>query len=312
MFWLRNKKINFWYALITKGLKMNIVNKTIIIRLIFSDDSEPLDKFVSDYTSSVIGQAIKLAISDGLSESMIMDVIEDVTANNSETPRKGPKVTPLDPLRTPRRRPDQLAMGFNYHSDIVVKESPKTLHGEIIPIDLSKQPREKPEQIAVGFNYHSDVIVKNSPKVLNGDSQEDSSPMTQRRRARDQLAVGFSYHAKLLAKDVVDHNENYTKTENKNDNHATENGVDDVTPEKTNMEVETVIPKSGKKSLSDTYAVGFSYNSDLMVKEGLDINGHVETEEVDSQGNVKENENINGEVVSCDMVGETRVAGSVW
>ena len=277
--------------------------------LSFSDESEPLDKFVSDYTNSVIEQAIKMAISDGLSESAIMDVIEDVTAsNNSNTPRKGSKVNHLDTSRTPRRRPDQLAMGFNYHSDVVVKESPKTLHGEIIPIDMAKQPREKPDQLAVGFSYHSDVIVKESPKVVKGDTVQESSPLTPRRRARDQLAVGFSYHAKLLAKDLaVDYNENYTKTENRN-----QNDENNVTPEKTN--VETVIPKSGKKSVSDMFAVGFSYNSDLVLKESLEeLNANSDMEVKETHKEETENEDKDVHVAEpCDMIGETRVAGSVW
>lgn len=279
--------------------------------------ADSLDKFVSDYTNTVIDQAIKIAISDGLSESAIMEVIDDVTlANISPTPRKGAKVTPLDPLRTPRRRPDQLAMGFNYHSNIVVKESPKTLHGEIIPIDLSKQPREKPEQFAIGFNYHSDVIVKESPKPLNGEILSEVSPATPKRRARDQLALGFNYHSQLLAKDVVvDHNENVTKTENKNQVKVKENSVTNSqqTPEKDN--IETIMPKSAKKSFSDTFAVGFSYNSDLMMKESMDqVNGNLDSGIMEVEEKVMENEEINGNdiIEISDMVGEVKLAGSMW
>ena len=307
----------------------------------FSDKTdkseESLDKFVSDYTSNVIDQAIKIAIGDGLSESTIMEVIEDVTtANLSDTYRKG-KLTPLDPSRAPRSRPDQLAMGFNYHADVVVKESPKTLHGEIIPIDLSKQLREKPEQIAIGFGYHSDVIVKESPRAPTGEIIIESSPSTPRRRARDQLAMGFSYHSKLLAKDVVvDHNENIAKAENmnlENDTcgNAKDESVENITPEKSN-EVEAIVPKSAKKSISDTFAVGFSYNSDMMMKESLDqVNGNGDAQDTESE-NVEKNKEtaektglneINGEVVEngdlngnmaelVDMAGEMKLAGSVW
>lgn len=256
-----------------------------------------------------------MAIGEGLSESTIMEVIEDVTTCNiADTPRKG-KLTPLDPSRVPRPKPDQLAMGFNFHSDVVVKESPKTLHGEIIPIDLSKQPRERPEQIAVGFNYHSDVIVKESPRAPNGEILIEPNPTTPRRRARDQLAVGFSYHSKLLAKEVVaDHNENIAEAENKND--VKDETVDNLTPEKDN-EVEPSVPNSCKKSFSDTFAVGFSYNSDLMMKEGIDLvnDDDAKTQETEVEGEmIVENGEAteDGVAVISEMIGEMRVAGSVW
>lgn len=282
-----------------------------------ASSADSLDKFVSDYTNTVIDQAIKIAISDGLSESAIMEVIDDVTsANVSPIPRKMTKVTPLDPSRTPRRRPDQLAMGFNYHSDIVVKESPKTLHGEIIPIDMSKQPREKPEQFAIGFNYHSDVIVKESPKAANGEILSEVSPATPKRRARDQLALGFNYHSQLLAKDVVvDHNENVTKTENKNQVQVNENSVTDTSISPVKDNVETMMPKSAKKSVSDTFAVGFSYNSDLMMKESMDqVNGNLDSGVMEVEEKVVENGEINDNdiVEISDMVGEVKLAGSMW
>lgn len=294
---------------------------------------ESLDKFVSDYTSSVIDQAIKIAISDGLSESAIMEVIEDVTGSNlANTPKKGNgnvcdtpkmgKLTPLDLSRTPRQRPDQLAIGFNYHADVVVKESPKTVHGEIIPIDLSRRPRERPEQIAVGFSYHSDMIVKESPRDPSGEILTESSPATPRRRARDQLAMGFSYHSKLLAKDVVvDHNENLTKAENENQDSRKEETQNNVTPEKA-TDVERIVPKSGKKSISDTFAVGFSYNSDLIVKESMDqANGNVDAQDAEEESKiveknneeVMENGDLNGNIAElADMAGELKLAGSVW
>ena len=271
-----------------------------------------------------------------------MEVIEDVTAGNLNTQRKGAsnasdtpskgKLTPLDPSRVPRCRSDQLAMGFNYHADVVVKESPKTLHGEIIPIDLSKQPREKPEQIAIGFNYHSDVIIKESPRAPTGEVIVEPSPTTPRRRARDQLAMGFSYHSKLLAKDVVvDHNENISKTENMNqekgiNDSAKDEILNNLTPEKS-TDIETVVPKSAKKSISDTFAVGFSYNSDLMMKESLDqVNGNGDAQDAESEvveksgkivekteSEIVENGDLNGSMAELvDMAGEMKLAGSLW
>ena len=262
-----------------------------------------------------------------------MEVIEDVTGSNlantpkkgngnvCDTPKKG-KLTPLDLSRTPRQRPDQLAIGFNYHADVVVKESPKTVHGEIIPIDLSRPPRERPEQIAVGFSYHSDMIVKESPRDPSGEILTESSPATPRRRARDQLAMGFSYHSKLLAKDVVvDHNENLTKAENENQDSRKEETRNNVTPEKA-TDVERIVPKSGKKSISDTFAVGFSYNSDLIVKESMDqANGNVDAQDAEEESKiveknneeVMENGDLNGNIAElADMAGELKLAGSVW
>ncbi|XP_045196920.2 uncharacterized protein LOC123551790 [Mercenaria mercenaria] len=242
-----------------------------------------VDELVTDYTEQVIQEAMKMAISDGLSESAIMEVIDDVTSGGKiSTPRKHGKQAKLDVSRTPRCRPEQLALGFNYHSDLVVQQSPKTVRGEIIPLDTLPQPRERPEQLAVSFNYLAEQLIKESPKTETGEVLIPGVITTPRRLARDQLAIGFNYHSDLIAKDSPskgNQNENIEVSEDKNaknkknNSHTLMNGIHNGCSEELGVNSKV---KSAKRSISDTFAVGFSYNSDQIIKESLDeINGNL-------------------------------------
>ncbi|XP_060567470.1 uncharacterized protein LOC132726209 isoform X2 [Ruditapes philippinarum] len=273
-----------------------------------------VDDFVTDYTDEIIQQAMKMALGDGLSESAIMEVIEEVTSvDQISTPFKRNKQTKLDVNRTPRRRPDQLALGFNYHSDLVVQQSPKTVRGEIIPLDTLQKPRERPEQLAVSFNYLAEQLVKDSPKTETGEVIIEGVVTTPRRLARDQLAVGFNYHSDQIAKLSSPKEENMDSNEEldidyinqKNDTLTLMNG--DI---KGHDEV-----KSAKRSISDTIAVGFSYNSDQILKESLDkINGNLPNDNVVSSliedVVIGEGRNIVEVVDDIPVVGLP--AGSVW
>lgn len=269
-----------------------------------------------------------MAISDGLSESAILEVIEDVTsADRMNTPYKRMKPARVDLNRTPRSRPEQLALGFNYHSDLVVKQSPKTVKGEIIPLDSLPQPRERPEQLAVGFSYLAEQLVKESPKSETGEVIIPGVVSTPRRLARDQLAIGFNYHSDLIARDSPKE----TPTENghmTNDLHAMNKKNDMVTLMSDNhngcnenylntCEVGHKV-KSAKRSISDTFAVGFSYNSDQVNLKSLDeLNGNASNgdsvsclveEAVISEG--RNDVEVSNEINEIPVSGLP--AGSVW
>lgn len=275
---------------------------------------------------------MKMAISDGLSESAILEVIDDVTSSNdskSFTPHKRCQPVKVDLARTPRQRPDQLAVGFNYHSDVVIKESPKTVNGQIIPLESLKPPKERTEQLAVGFSYQAEQLVKDSPKTEAGEVLIPGviTTGTPRRRARDQLAVGFNYHSEIIAKEqsfrCADEHEGATEGDSKNRN-VKYTGVDQMNEMNTNCqslaadcgERICLNTKSGKKLFKDTIAVGFSYNSDQMVKESLsEINGNLADEELVSEliedASLGEGRNL----VEAEMEEnspENLPAGSVW
>lgn len=215
----------------------------------------------------MIQAAMRMAISDGLSESVIMEVIDDVTkldTSKSDTPRRRAQLAKVDMNRAPRNRPDQLAIGFNYHSDIVVKESPKTVNGQIIPLETLPEPKPRVEQLAVGFNYLAQELVKNSPRNETGEPIIPGVITTPRRRTRDQLAIGFSYHAEEIAKENPCIDDNEECGENKEnlpeENRSTSPDLYVAKDTKQN---------SGKRLFSDTVAVGFSYNSDFIMEQGL-------------------------------------------
>ncbi|KAL4232693.1 hypothetical protein ACF0H5_007381 [Mactra antiquata] len=173
------------------------------------------------------------ATGDGNNDSML------------DTPSKRCKIAKLDVSRTPRSRPDQLAIGFNYHSDLVVKESPKTTNGEIIvDLDGETKPVLKSEngeiltpggtvhsplrqvcnQLAFGFNYHSDVVAKESPRMHKDGSRKKVN--------KEKKGVNLN-----------DRYENKENVVSKSDN--------------------TLLPSS-KLSECDNLAFGFSYNSDQL------------------------------------------------
>jgi DNA-directed RNA polymerase beta' subunit len=206
-----------------------------------------------------------------------------------------------------------LALGFNYHSDLVVQQSPKTVRGEIIPLDTLQKPRERPEQLAVSFNYLAEQLVKDSPKTETGEVIIEGVVTTPRRLARDQLAVGFNYHSDQIAKLSSPKEENMDSNEEldidsinqKNDTLTLMNG--DI---KDHDNV-----KSAKRSISDTIAVGFSYNSDQILKESLDkINGNLPNDNVVASliedVVIGEGRNIVEVVDDIPVVGLP--AGSVW
>lgn len=272
-----------------------------------------VDDFVTDYTEEIIQQAMKMALGDGLSESAIMEVIEEVTSvDQVSTPRKNGKLTRLDVNRTPRQRPEQLALGFNYHSDLVVQQSPKTVRGEIIPLDTLQKPRERPEQLAVSFNYLAEQLVKDSPKTETGEVVIAGVITTPRRLARDNLAVGFNYHSDQIAK------LSSPKDEKENEKALDVNAINQKNDTRTLLKQnfkENNDTKSTKRSISDTFAVGFSYNSDQIKKEALDeINGNLPNDNIVSSliedAVIGEGRNI-VEVID-DIPASGLPAGSVW
>lgn len=294
-----------------------------------------VDTCVTDYTDQVIQQAMKMAISDGLSESAIMEVIDDVTTTSTsnvtprkrDTPRKRGKLVMVDVSRMRRSRPEQLAVGFNYHSNLVIKHSPKTVKGGIIPLDTRPEPRERPEQIALGFNYHAEQLIKESPITETGKILIPGVVASPRRLARDQLAVGFGYHSDLLAKaspnkiqnenavlEKASPNKNQNdnaKLPTKNESRVLMNGCDKENANKNEIDVK----KSAKRSISDTFAVGFSYNSNQIIKESLDeINGNLPEDNAVSSL-IEDAVNEEGRN-TCDVTDDVPVivlpAGSVW
>ena len=180
-----------------------------------------VDEFATEYTNGIIHEAVRIAatetcdtdkvirdairgaMDEGLSESIIMEVIDDVakSGNVSETPSKRGKVNKVDINRTPRKRPEELAIGFNYLAEELVKHSPKTVDGGIICLDTLPPSKERPEQLAFGFNYHADKLVKESPRSPRGEIIIPGVVMGSARKARDQLAMGFNYHANVIVKE---------------------------------------------------------------------------------------------------------------
>lgn len=192
---------------------------------------------------------------------------------SSVSPSKRCKLTKVDVTRTPRSRPEQLALGFNFHSDLVIKQSPKTVKGEIIPLDTLPAPKERREQLAVGFNYHAEQLVRDSPKTETGEVIIPGIVKSPIRRTRDQLAVGFNYHSEIIAKESPNLCEENSK-ERKNLNAKKKNAVNlndrfDDENDKVKIEVEKVVKYSNKITERDTVAFGFSYNSDQFLKMPL-------------------------------------------
>ena len=283
-----------------------------------------------------------MAISEGLSESVIMEVIDDVTA--SGTPKSTPRKSRLQPAvvdltRTPRARPDQLAVGFNYLSDVVIKESPKTVGGEIIVLDSLPRPRDRPEQLALGFNFHADQLVKASPRSETGEVMIPGVVLTPQRRTRDQLAVGFNYHSDCMVMDGTGDKENQpaVKPASKTRRQLTDNVLGEKTDNKPGVcnkgldsrddKDQIRSPsKKGRRSLQDTVAIGFSYNSDVILKQSLSempgtgmsehVTGLMEDAAMDEGRNMAEvavGDPCGG--MAGDNIGplsERRPAGSVW
>ena len=262
---------------------------------------------------------MKLAISDGLSESAIMEVIDDVTCLNTskcDTPRKRRQPIKVDLSRTPRRRPEQLAVGFNYHSDVVVKESPRTVNGQIIPLDTLPTPKERTEQLAMGFGYLADQLVKDSPKTETGEVLIPGVVKTPKRRARDQLAIGFNYHAETMAKE-----NSFVEIPCGKENVVIGNvELDEVKSGPVSSQIADYESnlKSGKKLFSDTIAVGFSYNSNVYLENSLnEIDKNIKHEdfvtdliEDASLGEGRNLVEVESENTNVPQVGLP--AGSVW
>ncbi|XP_052811859.1 uncharacterized protein LOC128239307 [Mya arenaria] len=297
--------------------------------------SQPVADSLDTFTEQVIQQAMQMAISEGLSESLIMEVIDDVTAqtNSTATPLK-PRFQPtkVDLSRTPRSRPDQLAIGFNYHSDVVVKESPRTVGGQIIVLDNLRQPREQQEQLAIGFSFHADQLVKDSPRTEKGEVLIPGVVTTPRRKTRDQLAVGFGYHSNLIAKDtdVVEADKENNGIENnmsasKNKAFEKQAGKSDesdmVMKEHNQSCIEEQKVKS-KKLFQDTFAIGFSHGSSQILKQSLDgnidsefVTGLIEDAVKDEGRNMSEmatEETVPIETDGSAIVPTGLPAGSVW
>ncbi|KAH3725753.1 uncharacterized protein LOC127854247 isoform X2 [Dreissena polymorpha] len=231
-------------------------------------------QLVDDYTEQVIQKAMTMAINDGLSQSAIMEVIEDVTSITKVTPRKQTQPTTVDLTQTPRSRFNQLAIGFNYHSEVVAKESRKTPFGEIYqPVQASKSPED---HLAVGFSFHANQLLKDARRTECGEVIIPGVIVTPGKRTRDQLAVGFSYHANELAKDIsVDAGKNEAEENEK----SSKEDVPLIETLEKDLHVDIEDIKKGRKLFQDTYAIGFSYHSDLAInKQLVEINGNMDSE----------------------------------
>jgi hypothetical protein len=136
-------------------------------------------------------------------------------------------------------------MGFSFLAEQLVKDAPKTETGEVIIPGVITSPRRLPrDQLALGFSYHSDLIAKESPSdnIINGNANPDEIHET------NTLTNGIG--------------------------HGDESDSTNINASEVDKSDESLM-KSSRRCISDMFAVGFSYNSEQIMKQSLDnaVNG---------------------------------------
>ncbi|KAK3577474.1 hypothetical protein CHS0354_032325 [Potamilus streckersoni] len=181
---------------------------------------------------------------------------------------------------TSRKRGEELAIGFNYHSDVLAKESSPLKveatdqnvpcgHGKPDEDGSIVTPRKRGEELAIGFNYHSDVLAKeSSPLKVEATDQnvpcghrkpdEDGSIVTPRKRG-EELAIGFNYHSDVLAKESSP-----LKVEATDQDLPCGHGEPLDNAHRHDSLCNT---PGSRKASNDQLAIGFSYHSEILAKD---------------------------------------------